>query len=204
LHEHGHIRATLQIGEHGLGLGDNRLNELARWLREAAAALGEHALALRAARIAFEASAALADYQAIRALAGDGWPTIKGELLATLAARDAAYERTDIYLSEGMIDEAVRAIDAHPYVSHDEVEKVASAAWQSHPDWVIRQCRSQAEPIMDGARSKYYTSAIHWLQIARRAYGAAGRTEEWQAYCQGLIARHGRKYSLVPQLKQLL
>jgi uncharacterized Zn finger protein len=103
-----------------------------------------------------------------------------------------------------MIDEAIRAIDARSYVGHDEIAKVASAAWQSHPDWVIRQCRSQAEPIMDEGRSKYYSSAIGWLQIARQAYGAAGRTDEWQAYCQALIAKHGRKYSLVPTLKQLL
>jgi len=204
LHVHGDISMALQIGEHGLGLTGDHLGELARWLRETAAGVGEHALALRTARVAFEASTTLADYQAIRVLAGDGWPAIKGELLATLAARDDSYERTDIYLFEGMIDEAVRAIDARSYVGHDEIAKVANAAWQSHPDWVIRRCRSQAEPIMDEGRSKYYGSAIGWLQIARRAYGAAGRTDEWQAYCQGLITKHGRKYSLVPQLKQLL
>jgi uncharacterized Zn finger protein len=204
LHERGETRSALQIGEHGLGLSGYRLNDLARWLREAAAGAGEYALALRAARIAFTTSAALADYQAIRALTGDGWSAIKAELLAELATRDDAHERTDIYLFEGMIDEAVRAIDARSYVGLDEIAKVASAAWQSHPDWVIRQCRSQAEPIMDEGRSKYYGSAIGWLQIARRAYDAAGRTDEWQAYCQGLIARHGRKYSLVPQLKRLL
>jgi uncharacterized Zn finger protein len=204
LRAHDHIGAALQIGEHGLWLGDSSLNELARWLREAAASHGEQDLAVRAARAAFGASTALADYQAIQMLTGDGWPAIKVELLAHLATCDNSYERTDIYLLEGMIDEAIRVIDARPYVGHDEVAKVASAAWQSHPDWVIRQCRSQAEPIMDEGRSKYYGSAIGWLHIARRAHGAAGRTEEWQAYCQGLIVRHGRKYSLVPQLKQLL
>jgi uncharacterized Zn finger protein len=204
LHERDQARAALQIGEHGLELGGYRLNDLARWLRETAAGAGEHTQALRAARVAFEASITLADYQAIRVLAGDGWPAIKEELLASLAACDDADERTDIYLSEGMIDEAVRAIDARSYVGHDEIAKVANAAWQRHPDWVICQCRSQAEPIMDEGRSKYYGSAIGWLQIARRAYGATGRTDEWQAYCQSLIARHGRKYSLVPQLKQLL
>jgi uncharacterized Zn finger protein len=173
-------------------------------LREAAASHGEQDLAVRAARAAFVASTALADYQAIQVLTGDGWPAIKVELLAHLATCDNSYERTDIYLLEGMIDEAIQVVDARPYVGHDEVAKVASAAWQSHPDWVIRQCRSQAEPIMDEGRSKYYGSAIGWLQIARRAYGAAGRTDEWLAYCQGLIARHGRKYLLVPTLKQFL
>jgi uncharacterized Zn finger protein len=204
LHAHGDISMALQIGEHGLWLTGDNLGELARWLREAASGAGEHTLALRAARAAFGASTALAEYRAIRALAGDGWPAIKEELLATLAACDNSYERTDIYLFEGMIDEAVRAIDARSYVGHEEIAKVASAAWQSHPDWVIRQCRSQAEPIMDGGKSKYYGSVIGWLQLARRAYGAAGRMDEWQAYCQGLIAKHGRKYSLVPQLKRLL
>ena len=204
LHQQGDSRAALRIGEHGLGLSGGPRGELARWVREVAIAHGENAMALLAARAAFEANAALVDYQAVRPLAGDGWPAIKAELLAHLAARDSAYERTDIYLAEGMVDAAIQAIDAQPYVGHDEIEKVASAAWQSHPDWVIRQCRRQAEPIMDGAKSKYYSSAIHWLHIAGRAYRAAGRADEWRTYCEGLITKHARKYRLAPQLRELL
>ena len=32
----------------------------------------------------------------------------------------------------------------------------------------------------------------------------AGRQDEWRQYLASLLARHGRKYSLVPQLKRLL
>jgi uncharacterized Zn finger protein len=188
LRRRGELRAALQIGEHGLGLSGSQLGALARWVRDVAAAAGEGALALRAAVAAFKADAALADYQAVQPLAGDAWPAIQAELLSHLAALEFAFARTEIYLSEGMVDAAIRAVDAQRYVGHAEIMRIAEVAWQSHPDWVIRQCRQQAEPIMDEGKSKYYASAILWLELARRAYGAAGRSDEWRSYCEGLIA----------------
>jgi uncharacterized Zn finger protein len=204
LRERGDARAALRIGERGLGLGGNALNVLAGWLRDAAAAAGENALAVRAARAAFEASLSLADYQAVQAVAGDGWPTLRPELLRQLNEATVAWGAVDIYLYEGLIDDAIQRIDARPYAGYAEVEKVVDAAWQSHPDWAIRQCRKQAEPIMDEAKSKYYHHALRWLGKARQAYVSAGRADEWRAYCEGLIARHGRKHSLVPGLRELL
>ena len=69
---------------------------------------------------------------------------------------------------------------------------------------MIRTCRQQAERIMDAAQSKYYHYAVAWLERARAASIAAGRQDEWRQHLSGLLARHGRKYSLVPQLKRLL
>ena len=204
LRERGDARAALRIGERGLGLGGNDLNPLASWLRDAAAAAGEDALAVRAARAAFETSLSLADYQAVQAVAGDGWPALRPELLRQLNEATTAWGAVDIYLYEGLIDDAIQRIDARPYAGYAEVEKVVDAAWQSHPDWAIRQCRKQAEPIMDEAKSKYYHHALRWLGKARQAYVSAGRADEWRAYCEGLIARHGRKHSLVPGLRELL
>jgi len=40
--------------------------------------------------------------------------------------------------------------------------------------------------------------------MVKRVYLAAGRGDEWRAYCEGLIATHGRKYSRVPGLRELL
>ena len=57
---------------------------------------------------------------------------------------------------------------------------------------------------MDAGKSQNYPHALGWLGRARRAYLAAGRGEEWRAYCEGLIAKHGRKYSLAPGLRELL
>ena len=110
----------------------------------------------------------------------------------------------DIYLSEGLVDDAIRLVDGQQYVHYGTVEKVVDAAWRTHPDWAIRQARAQAEPIMNEGKSKYYGHAVRWLGKVKQAYLAAGREAEWRAYCEGLIATHGRKYSLAPHLKELL
>jgi uncharacterized Zn finger protein len=128
---------------------------------------------------------------------------VKRELLDLLAADDYAHRKVDIYLYEGMVDEAVRAVDSAPYPNYTSVEPVVDAAWQSHPDWAIRQCKRQAEPIMDGGKSKHYHHAVRWLEKARRAYLGAGREAEWQDYLEELIRKHARKHSLRPQLEAL-
>lgn len=83
------------------------------------------------------------------------------------------------------------------------MEQVADAAIESHPDWVIKTCRKQAEQIMDEGRSKHYDEAVRWLAKAQDAYLAHGRREEWQAYLGELIDRHQRKYKLRPMLEDL-
>jgi len=76
-------------------------------------------------------------------------------------------------------------------------------AWQSHPDWTIRQCKRQAESIMDPGKSQRYHHAVRWLEKTRRTYLAAGREDEWSDYLEDLIRVHARKYSLRPQLEAL-
>jgi len=202
LREHQMPQLALQVAEHGLTLGGHTAT-LARWLRDFAASLGETELALKAARTAFTSSPTLADYQAVQPLAGAAWPQVKAELLSHLAAVGYATAKIDIYLHEGLVDEAVQAVDKSGYVGYDTLERVVDAAWESHPDWVIRQCKRQAEPIMDGGKSQHYHHAVRWLGKARQAYLAAGRAGEWRTYLESLIAKHNRKYSLRPQLEAL-
>jgi len=68
---------------------------------------------------------------------------------------------------------------------------------------VIRTCRREAEAIMDAGKSQYYDRAAQWLAHAASAYRADGRTGEFQGYLSELIARHARKYRLVPLLQKL-
>jgi uncharacterized Zn finger protein len=201
LREHDLRQQALQIAEHGLNLHGNT-QPLARWLRDFAAGDGQGELALRAARVAFNSSTSLADYQAVQTLAGAEWPRVKVELLKHLASQGYVDTQVDIYLHEGMVDEAVWAIDQHGY-GYDNLARVADAAYESHPDWVIRKCQAQAERIMDAGQSKYYHHAANWLGRARRAYLAAGRDEQWSAYLEGLIREHARKYALRPRLEEL-
>lgn len=70
----------------------------------------------------------------------------------------------DIYLHEGLMNDAVRLIDGQQYVDYATLGRVTDAAYASHPDWVIRQCTKQAEPIMDAGKSKNYPHALGWLE----------------------------------------
>jgi uncharacterized Zn finger protein len=201
--EHGATREALRIAEHGLSLEGERLS-LARWLREAAVAAGEPERAVQAGLVAVRDYPSLDEYQAVQALAGERWPALRDELVADLRRAAPRFPGAvgEILLHEGRIEEAIAVADAAPY-EYRLVEQVADAAIQSHPDWVIRTCRQQAERIMDAAQSKYYHYAVGWLERVRAASLAAGRQDEWRQYLAGLLARHARKYSLVPQLERL-
>lgn len=202
--EHGVPGEALRIAEHGLTLDGERLS-LARWLREAATAAGEPERAVQAGLAAVRALPGLADYRAVQALAGARWPALRNGLLAELRRTAARFPRAvgEIFLHEGEIEDAIAVAEGAPY-DYTLVEQVAEAAIQSHPDWVIRTCRQQAERIMDAAQSKYYHHAVAWLERARAAALASGDQDEWRPYVESLLARHGRKYTLVPQLKRLL
>ena len=105
-------------------------------------------------------------------------------------------------MDEGLLDDAIAVADSAPY-DYAMVEQVADAAIQTHPDWVIRMGRQQAERIMDGGKARYYHHAVAWLRRSRAAALGAGRQDDWRRYVDGLLLQHARKYSLVPQLKQL-
>lgn len=206
LREHGEHRTALRVAERGLDGDRLQVHDLAIWLRDAATALGDRPLALRAARTAFAASYTLADYLAVQAAADEGWAALRAELLDGLRGETFTWISgpIDIYLHEGLVDDAVRLVNSQPHVDYATLGRVADAAYASHPDWVIRQCRRQAEPTMDEGKSKYYSHALGWLERVKKAYVAAGRGDEWRIYCEGLIVKHGRKYSLVPGLRALL
>jgi hypothetical protein len=81
--------------------------------------IGRTAVALKAARVAFEHSLSLEAFRAVQAWAGANWHAIRKDLLAHLARALHAYDRIRIYLSEGLIDEAVHAAVAQPVTGCD-------------------------------------------------------------------------------------
>jgi uncharacterized Zn finger protein len=206
LRQAGAAPEALAIAEHGLHLEGQRA-PLARWLRDGAAAAGQPDRALEAALVAARESPNLPDYRAVQALAGERWPELRAALLTRLRERaaQAPDAPVEIFLHEGLVEEAIGVLEAEPASSYRFalVERVAEAAVQRRPEWVIRTCRRQAERVMDEGKARHYHHAVGWLEKARAAYLAAGRGGEWGAYLDGLIARHKRKYSLVPLLKRL-
>lgn len=202
LREKGDPESALRVGEHGLSL-EGRKSLLAVWVRDLAEGLGRPDLALRAAMAAFRANQDLSAYRKTQELAGGRWPEYREQLLDHLH-RNASYYPSgsvDVFLHEDLIGDAIAAVENSPVETL--VARVADAATESHPDWVIETCRKKAEEIMDEGRSKYYEDAITWLEKSREAHLSSGREEEWLDYLDKLVDRHQRKYKLRPMLEGL-
>lgn len=204
LEQQGHIAEAFQVGERGLTLPGQRY-QLAKWLRELAVQHGQSDVALQAARVAFSESVTLSDYQMVEAMAGSQWEDIKPELLNQLTSTEqvSSQHKIDIFLKEGMIDEAIVALEKGSYLGYDYRQRVVEVAATSRPEWAIQQAKQQAEEIMNAGRSKHYHHVINWLKLAKAAYQQADRQDEWAAYLESLIDKHHRKYSLRPGLEDL-
>jgi len=206
LRDHDRPQAALEIAQHGLTLEGSGTAELAEWLRDRASSLDEHEVALEAAIAAFNASPTLAAYQAVEELAGEDWPDVREELLASLADRNTtqrvARRHVDIFLYADRYEEAIAIADL--FSDYEVVEPVAEAVWADHPQWTIDACKEQAEPIIEEGQSQRYRHAVDWLEIAGKAAEAADELDEWRAYIEGVRDKHYRKYKLRPMLEELL
>ena len=110
--------------------------------------------------------------------------------------------QVNIFLQEGLIDDAIAIAEERRY-DYRLVEQVVDVAIESRPNWAIRACLRQAEPIIEEGRSQHYHHAVRWLEKARTAYQAAGREKEWRDYLEQLTHRHQRKYKLMGMLESL-
>lgn len=206
LEARGKAEDALRIAEHSLATfdaGSYSTGELAAWTRDLAARLGRRDLALAAALTAVRERPNLANYTAVAPLAGEEWPALREEALARLRRRREHYpsDEIDIFLHEGLIEDAMAAVDASP--RHELVERVVDAALPTHAEWVFRACTHQFDRIADAGKSPYYREAAQWLSKAKMALKTAGREAEWRPYIEDVITRHGRKYSLRPMLERL-
>lgn len=198
---------ALRVAEHWLSRGEGEpiaRPELARWTRDLAARLGRNDLALQAALAAARSRSGLQDYLAVAPLAGERWPELREELLEALRRGPRSYYPTaevEIFLHEGLIDDAIAAVDAAP--GHELVALVVDAASATHPDWVFRACKHQFDRIADAGNAPYYHEAAAWLAKAKASLQAAGKDAEWRRYLGDAIARHQRKYKLRPLLEKL-
>jgi len=207
LREQGARAQALAIAQSGLNLSgpSHQQYELAVWTSELAEDLGDGQAALAARIAAFKTRPSLGDYQKALKLAGADESTMRAELLQLLRRHqgwDSDSAKVDIFLQEGLLDDAIAAVEALGYYQADLVKQVMAAALKERPDWVMANATRRAEEIMDAARSNAYLHAVAWLQQARAAYLASGQPAAWQAYRNTLLERHARKYKLVGLLKQ--
>jgi uncharacterized Zn finger protein len=201
LREREEMAAALRVAEHGLTVEGHRA-ELAAWLCDLADGMGEAERALEAATVAFRDLPGEPAYRRVQELAGERWPELREELLAHLrqaSGYSSSQAQVDIFLEEGLLDDAIAAVEEG--ASYDLIERVMDAVLEHRPEWVIGAARRQAERIIEPGRSKYYHHAVGWLERARAAYRAAGREADWQAYLREIRTRHGRKYKLMGMLE---
>jgi uncharacterized Zn finger protein len=202
LRQREELAAALRVAEHGLTL-DGHKSELAAWLRDLADGMGESERALDAALVAFQESPSLADYERVRELAGERWPAIQEGLLARLRRATGYFHsqaQVDIFLHEGLLDDAIAAVEKTG--TYTAIEQVMDAVVDHRPEWVIMTACQQAERIMDAAKAKNYHHAVDWLERARAAYQVTGREADWQAYLRKIRARHARKRKLMGMLRR--
>lgn len=206
LRESDYLAEALAIAQTGLPLPGRSGYELASWTSELADGLGDTATAQHAGTIAFQLRPNFADYQRLEHLAGKRWKTLKPKLLTSLrqsqvwSAREA---RVDIFLHEGLIDDAIDAVRSDLYYRSEAVLRVMQAAVSTHPDWVIETARKQAEAIMDQGKADRYAAAVNWLKQVKMAYTQSGQPSEWQTYFNRLQTVHSRKRKLMELFNQL-
>jgi hypothetical protein len=109
-----------------------------------------------------------------------------------------------LFLHEHLFDDAIAVLATKQ--RYTLVAEVVEAALkeQTALEWVVQECRKQAEHIMNGAKASYYEGAAFWLRRARTAYHLLGQDEVWNAYLADLLERHKLKSKLVPLLTALL
>jgi uncharacterized Zn finger protein len=181
---------------------------LACWLREAAPGAGRPDLAIMAAQAAFEESLSREDYRLARDLCpAQAWQALQRVMLNLLMDAPYAYDRLDILLDEGRVEDAMALVDRDGDSFHSRRDpalmRLAMAASSRHPAWTIQLAWRMASPIIEEGRSRHYEIAVQWLDMAARAHAGAATTEEWRRGLDTLIQTHRRKRNLRALLEGL-
>ncbi|UKP01197.1 SWIM zinc finger family protein [Nostoc sp. UHCC 0870] len=206
LREDGYLVEALEISQAGIHLSGNCLYEFATWTSDLAQGLEDNATALTASIIAFKIKPSFRDYRKVEDLAGETWLTVKQDFLQTLRSQPdwgIQEAKVDIFLHEGLIDDAITTVENDSYYASKLVHRVMDATVSHRPDWVIDNARRRAEPIMEQGKADRYDAAVNWLKKVKTAYFQLGQKAEWSAYRSKLEATHGRKRKLMELFKEL-
>ncbi|WP_017651174.1 SWIM zinc finger family protein [Fortiea contorta] len=205
LTEQGSLPQALDIAQTGLNLPGNCQYQLGIWMSDLAEALENRESALLARKTTFQIKPSFFDYQKIADLAGEDWANVKTELLTIIRSSggwETASAKIDIYLFEGLIDDAIALVSQLGSYHVELVHRVMNAAITHNPDWVISNACHRAESIMNAGKAEYYSDAVEWLKKARAAYINSGRQAEWSSYRTILMQTHARKRKLMGMFTQ--
>ncbi|MCT7958580.1 SWIM zinc finger family protein [Laspinema palackyanum] len=197
LRSNGEASKALEVGKIGLKLPGNCQYELASWTADLAEELGNTEVELEARQSAFYDNPHATDYFRIKELTGENWSKIQPDLLNALKQYTTwgkTEVKVDIFLNEGLIDEAIACVTNLSDYYSDLLHRVMDAAIKHRPDWVIENARPRAESILDRKKSESYNQAIAWLKKVRAAYIQKDQWDTWKTYRQDLLQTHARKH----------
>ncbi|MEB3309470.1 MAG: SWIM zinc finger family protein [Snowella sp.] len=199
----GAMEQGLQIARKGLMLQGYCRYQLAKWISELAQELDQPDIVLAAEIRAFQSQATFTDYHRIKKLAGEDWPLIKEDLLNSLRTYDHEWDykihetKTNIYLEEGLIEDAIAAVDGLSSYDFETIYKVMKAAVPHNPEWVIQNGKKRAEKIMNEKKAEYYDRAVNFLSQVKQAYIQLHQSAEWSSYRAKIAKEHARKHKLM-------
>ncbi|MFN6460685.1 MAG: SWIM zinc finger domain-containing protein [Nostoc sp. DedVER02] len=205
LSEREALQQALDIAQSGLNLAGNCQYELGIWTSDLAVELGNSKAALLAIKAAFQVKPSFVDYERMAQLAGENWETVKTDLLRivrTYSGYGAESAKVDIFLHEGLIDDAIAIASELSSYDSELIYRVMDAAIPHNPSWVIANARRRAEKIMDGGKAEYYYDAVEWLKKVRAAYLESGKKADWLNYRENLMQTHARKRKLMGMFQQ--
>jgi len=205
LSDDGYLSEALKISQTGLSLPECTY-DFASWTSDLAKQVGDISTALEASIVAFEITPSFEDYTNVEELAGEIWSEVKQDLLQVLREPECWYHddaKVEIFLHEGLIDEAIEAVKKDSYYRSESVHRVMEAAISSHPDWVIDNAQTRAAAIMNSGKADSYHEAVKWLKKVKSAYFQLGQQAEWSTYRSQLEQEYGRKRKLMELFKEL-
>ena len=180
---------------------------LMAWLKDQHEERGELAEALVLAQQLLEQRPGLAAYQDVRELCQrlGIWQESRSKLLAEWAAAREYGILTDVYLSEGEIDLALKSVRQYEQVSPyagDRLIRVAQAAAETRPQAAAEIYRGQAEELIKARGRNRYRHACTYLTTMRDLYRQMSQEPAWTDFMAEFREHHRRLPALQEELSK--
>jgi len=130
------------------------------------------------------------------------WAVMRGEMLGHLSARGVPNTvRVNVYLSEGMAQEALESFKQSPGSVDVELRlRLAEACEAERPDETIRLFRKTIDEWVPAGQN--YENAAALMRRLRNIYERLGRLDEWSDYYSSTRKKHSRRYHFISALKR--
>lgn len=186
------------LGDHGLGDAAEKLVRarpkwekeatFVRWLKEQAVARKDAPEVVRLSETMLGIWPSLDEYLSVKKWAGAEWPARRERLLRQFERVKSFGLLTDIYLKEGLIDDAIRAMRQDRYSGREL--RVAEAAEATRPEVAVEIYRKKAEQQIEARGRESYREACQLLKKAGGLMTRLGQGAEFRTYVAGLAEKY--------------